>query len=147
MIKRVSFSRRQAIKTVGLLGAAGAITSVRPKSAFAGLPKVHATALCIAGDRYHNPDYIRISLNKTLVRDNGLSIDYLWEDDYFTEDLLRNYKMLIIFRDGILHPEGYVFAYPEDLPAPGRNMENSILSGRPSVNALSAQNAVTGSLS
>ncbi len=126
MIKRVSFSRRQAIKTVGLLGAAGVITSARPKSAFAGLPKVHATALAIVGDRYHNPDYIKTSLNKTLVRDNGLSIDYLWEDDYFTEELLRNYKMLIMFRDGFLWPNGYVFAYPEDLPAPGRNLENFV---------------------
>lgn len=38
MNTHVSFSRRKALKTAGLLGAAGAIGSVRPKSASAGLP-------------------------------------------------------------------------------------------------------------
>ena len=86
----------------------------------AGIPKEHATALAIVGDRHHNPDYIRTSLDKTLVRDAGLTIDYLWNDEYFTEELLSNYKMLIMFRDGMLHSDGYVFAYPDDLPNPGR---------------------------
>ncbi|MFC1552007.1 ThuA domain-containing protein [Candidatus Latescibacterota bacterium] len=121
MIKCFNMARRQSLKSLGMLGAAGVITSSRPDSALAALPKEHATALAIVGDRYHNPDYIRTSLNKTLVRDNGLTIDYLWNDEYFTEDLLSNYKMLIMFRDGMLHSGGYMFAYPDDLPSPGRD--------------------------
>lgn len=30
-----------------------------------------ATALCIRGDRYHNSDYVRVSLGKTLVNKRG----------------------------------------------------------------------------
>ncbi|MFC1764350.1 ThuA domain-containing protein [Planctomycetota bacterium] len=118
MIKRFSMARRQVLKRLGMLGAAGIITSSRADSALAGSPKEYATALAIVGDRYHNPDYIRTSLNKTLVQDNGLTIDYLWNDKYFTEELLSNYKMLIMFRDGQQMGSGYVFAYPNDLPAP-----------------------------
>ena len=119
MFKKFSFSRRKSLRTMGIIGAAGAMTTARPKGAAAGFPKAHATALAIVGDRYHNPDYIKTSFNKTLVDDAGLSIDYLWEDDYLTEELLGNYKILINFRDGILHPKGYIFAWPDDLPRPG----------------------------
>jgi type 1 glutamine amidotransferase len=126
MIRRVNFSRRQTLKRLGMLGAAGAITTARPGESGAALPKLHATALAIIGDRHHNPEYIRSSLNKTLVKGAGLTIDYLWEDDYFTEELLSNYKMLIMFRDGMLNPNGYVYAYPDDLPSPGRRGENII---------------------
>jgi hypothetical protein len=120
MIKRVNFSRRKSLKTLGMLGAAGAITSARPDKAFAGLPTEHAACLAIVGDRYHNPDYIKTALNKTLVKDLGLSIDYLWEDDYLTEDLLKKYKLLLIFRDGVVWPAGYFQKdYPrDDFPRP-----------------------------
>ena len=91
-------SRRATLKTMAAIGAAGPVT--------------YAAALAIVGDRYHNPDYIRTALDKTLVKDAGLSIDYLWEDKYFTAELLANYKLLIMFRDGIVWPSGYGGWYP-----------------------------------
>jgi type 1 glutamine amidotransferase len=37
--------------------------------------KKKATAFAVIGDRYHNSDYIRMALGKTLVKEAGLSID------------------------------------------------------------------------
>ncbi len=126
MTKRVNFSRRKTLKTLGMLGAAGVMSQMRPSRVRGMELKVYSTALAIVGDRPHNPDYIRTALEKTLVRDAGLTIDFLWNDDYFTEELLSNYKLLIMFRDGMLHKGGYVFSYPEDLPSPGGSGENII---------------------
>ena len=35
-----------------------------------------STAFAVIGDRYHNSDYIRTALGKTLVGDLGLTIDF-----------------------------------------------------------------------
>jgi len=66
-----------------------------------------ATAFALVGDRYHNPDYIRTALGKTLVREAGLSIDFTDEVPLLTEETLKDYEMLIIFRDGMIWPDGY----------------------------------------
>jgi hypothetical protein len=48
-------------------------------AASALLPPAHAgaakkaTAFALIGDRYHNSDYIRTALRKTLVKDLGIS--------------------------------------------------------------------------
>ena len=102
-----NISRRNSLVTMGAISAAGMVRASWPSVSKAAGPDTHATALAIVGDRYHNPDYIKTALNKTLVKEAGLSIDYLWEDAYFTEELLNNYKILIMFRDGMVHPEGY----------------------------------------
>ena len=106
-----NISRRNSLVTMGAIGAAGMVSAPRPSISEAAGPDTHATAIAIVGDRYHNPDYIKTALNKTLVKEAGLSIDYLWEDAYFTEELLNNYKILIMFRDGMIHPEGYTGRY------------------------------------
>ena len=105
-------TRRTSLKTMGAIGAAGVLGTGRPSPVRAAGPATYADALAIVGDRYHNPDYIRTGLDKTLVTDAGLSIDYLWEDRYLTPELLANYKMLIVFRDGIVWPGGYGGWYP-----------------------------------
>ena len=38
--------------------------------------KRRVTAFALVGDRYHNIDYIRTALGKTLGRDLGISIDF-----------------------------------------------------------------------
>ena len=35
-----------------------------------------STAFAVIGDRYHNSDYIRTALGKTLVQELGLTIDF-----------------------------------------------------------------------
>ncbi len=66
-----------------------------------------ATAFALVGDRYHNSDYIRTALGKTLIRDMDLSIDFTDEVNLLNADTLKNYKLLIVFRDGMMWPNGY----------------------------------------
>ena len=66
-----------------------------------------ATAFALIGDRHHNSDYIRTALGKTLVRDLGLTIDFTDEVKLLNVETLKNYQLLIIFRDGMIWPDGY----------------------------------------
>jgi type 1 glutamine amidotransferase len=66
-----------------------------------------ATAFAVIGDRYHNSDYIRMALGKIFVREAGLSIDFTDEVSLLSAETLKRYKMLIVFRDGMIWPNGY----------------------------------------
>jgi type 1 glutamine amidotransferase len=66
-----------------------------------------ATAFALVGDEHHNPAYIRAGLNSTLGRGAGLSIDFTDEVTMLSYDALRQYKILIMFRDGYDWPNGY----------------------------------------
>jgi type 1 glutamine amidotransferase len=76
-----------------------------------GLPAIgrakQATALCLCGDRYHNIDYIRTALGKTLVKEAGLSVDFTDELGSLEPGQLSRYKLLIMLRDGMTWPDGY----------------------------------------
>jgi hypothetical protein len=80
-----------------------------------------ATAFALIGDRYHNSDYIRTALRKTLVKDLGISIDFRDEVELLNAEELKGYKLLIILRDGMLWPGGYFQAPtgPANSPPPG----------------------------
>jgi type 1 glutamine amidotransferase len=67
-----------------------------------------ATAFALIGDRYHNSDYIRTALGKTLGHDLNLSIDFRDEVKLLNAEELEGYKLLIILRDGMLWPGGYL---------------------------------------
>ena len=67
------------------------------------------TAFALIGDRYHNSDYIRTALGKTIVKDLGVSIDFFDEVKLLDEEGLKGYKLLIILRDGMLWPGGYPY--------------------------------------
>ena len=67
----------------------------------------NATAFALIGDRYHNSDYIRTALGKTLGKDLGISIDFCDEVKELNAQTLKGYKLLIILRDGMLWPTGY----------------------------------------
>ncbi len=98
-------SRRTVIASAGAMAAMGAALP----AGCGGPPpqKPKADAFALVGDRYHNSDYIRTSLGKTLVRDAGLSIDFTDEVTLLSAETLQGYKMLIVFRDGMLWPNGY----------------------------------------
>jgi hypothetical protein len=66
-----------------------------------------ATAFGLIGDRYHNSDYIRIGLNRTIQSDLGVHIDFCDETEHLTAEALHGYKLLIILRDGMSWPDGY----------------------------------------
>ena len=66
-----------------------------------------ATAFALIGDRYHNSDYIRTGLGKTLGKEAGVSIDFCDDVTRLDAEGLQGYKLLIVFRDGMLWPDGY----------------------------------------
>lgn len=81
--------------------AGGALSSV------AGRPAPKATAFALIGDRYHNSDYIRTALSRTIGKGIGISVDFCDETKNLTAETLKGYKLLIIERDGMLWPDGY----------------------------------------
>lgn len=66
-----------------------------------------ATAFALIGDRYHNSDYIRIGLTRTIAKQMGVSVDFTDETSTLNAETLDGYKVLIILRDGMVWPEGY----------------------------------------
>ena len=66
-----------------------------------------ATAFALVGDRYHTSDYIRTALGRTLVQGMGLSIDFTDEITLLNAQHLSSYRLLIVFRDGMIWPNGY----------------------------------------
>jgi hypothetical protein len=93
----MQLSRRSALAAL----AGGALT---PTSAAAAQK---ATAFALIGDRYHNSDYIRTGLARTIGKDLGVSIDFCDETKNLNSETLSGYKLLIILRDGMIWPDGY----------------------------------------
>ncbi|MFC1692737.1 ThuA domain-containing protein [Candidatus Latescibacterota bacterium] len=98
--RRSSLGKMSFIGTAGLMGTTGL-------SGIASAQQPRATAFAVIGDRYHNSDYIRSALGKTLVREAGVSIDFTDEVKLLSAETLKHYKLLIVFRDGMIWPEGY----------------------------------------
>jgi type 1 glutamine amidotransferase len=63
-------------------------------------------ALALIGDRYHNPDYIRVSLDR-IFGELNIGIDYTMDYASLSAALLKPYQLLLILRDGMIWPGGY----------------------------------------
>ena len=74
---------------------------------FPGRAAQKAAAFALVGDRYHNSDYIRTGLTRTIAKELGVSIDFTDETSLLNAETLNGYKLLIILRDGMLWPDGY----------------------------------------
>ncbi|MFC1650713.1 ThuA domain-containing protein [Candidatus Latescibacterota bacterium] len=95
------FSRRKALRMLGLGGFSAAGASVVNASS------KKADAFALVGDRWHNQDLIKTALNRTLAGGTGLTIDYSSEVADLNAETLSEYRLLIIFRDGMIVPGGY----------------------------------------
>jgi type 1 glutamine amidotransferase len=114
-------SRRDLLQNVGTAAALGALDGpARSADLQAGMPHSPASSLsgrprvlALIGDRYHNSDYIRVSLDR-LFGDLGLPIDYTTNYDQLSRRLLESYQLFVCFRDGMIWPGGYLGpdAYP-----------------------------------
>ena len=103
-----SMTRRSAIRCAAKASALAGLSLTAPlASAQSVYGKRQVTALALAGDRYHNIDYVRTALGKTLVKDQGISIDFTDELSLLTAPNLKPYKLLIMLRDGMTWPSGY----------------------------------------
>jgi type 1 glutamine amidotransferase len=83
-----------------------------------------ADAYSLIGDRFHNSDYIRTGLSKTITKDLGVSIDFCDETKMLTAGTLAGYKLLIVLRDGQNWPDGY----PDEVTTAGW-----VAAGKPSM--------------
>src|SRR5689334_533898 len=64
-------------------------------------------ALALIGDRYHNADYIRVSLDR-VFKAVGIPVEYTILYDRLSRDLLKNYQLFLCLRDGMIWPNGYL---------------------------------------
>jgi len=103
MMKSNMISRRGIIQSAGLVSAAAALGTM---PAFAAPKGGGPRALALIGDRYHNADYIRLSLNKVFGELN-IPIDYTIDTGADLGTLLKNYQLFLVLRDGMLWPGGY----------------------------------------
>jgi hypothetical protein len=92
-----AINRRAALAAL----AGTAVAPFRAKSAR------KADAFALIGDRYHNSDYIRTGLAKTIAKEMGISIDFTDETSLLSAETLDGYKMFIVLRDGMIWPDGY----------------------------------------
>ena len=103
-----SMTRRSAIRNAGKAAVfSGLSFTARPAFGESVYGKRQVTAFALTGDRYHNIDYVRTALGKTLVKDLGISIDFTDELSLLTAPNLKEYKLLIMLRDGMTWPNGY----------------------------------------
>ena len=122
---RTKFSRRSLVQNAGIVAGAGLLglgsgpaVQSQPASPGSGKPR----ALALIGDRYHNPDYIRVSLDK-VFKDLDIPIDYTIQYDKVSASMLKGYQLLLILRDGMIWPDGYLgpdayTAYEANLETP-----------------------------
>ena len=108
---KTGITRRSAF-IGGVCGFVGSLSTILPSCLKGTSTGKKSTAFALVGDRYHNSDYIRTALGKTLVKEAGLSIDFTDEVTRLSAETLKGYRMLIVFRDGMLHPDGYMGSYP-----------------------------------
>ena len=111
-------SRRSAIRAIGSVGAASALgTAFAPAPAEAAGRKMDVFAL--VGDRFHNFDYIRTALHRTLVKESGLAATFTPDTTLLTLDNLKAHRLLVLLCDGLSFPGGYstpyVFYDPEKM--------------------------------
>ena len=109
-----NISRRKLLEGAGL-ASAGALLGGAAKTS-------GPRALALIGDRYHNADYIRLSLNKVFGEMN-IPIDYTIDTGAISAELLRPYQIFLILRDGMLWPGGY--AGPDAYVAYQTALENN----------------------
>ena len=99
----------------------GGIAAIGTAPAWAA-SKTKPRALALIGDRYHNPDYIRVSLDK-VFHELDIGVDYTMDYASLSAALLKPYQLLLILRDGMIWPGGY--SGPDAYTAYETNLENA----------------------
>jgi type 1 glutamine amidotransferase len=121
---RTNLSRRALVQNAGIVAGAG-LLGLGATPAVESQPASHTgkpRALALIGDRYHNPDYIRVSLDK-VFKDLNIPIDYTIHYDKISASMLKDYQLFLILRDGMIWPDGYLgpdayTAYEANLETP-----------------------------
>ena len=72
-----------------------------------GQPRGARKALALIGDRYHNSDYIQVALTR-MFEGQGVAVDYTTGYDRLSAQLLKDYRLFLCLRDGMIWPQGYL---------------------------------------
>ncbi len=105
----------------GRLGDGGALpgNAVEAGGSAAANPAREPEVLALIGDRFHNFDYIRTALARTIVAEAGVAVRFTPDWEVLTPENLARYKLLIMLCDGLNFPGGYstpyVFYDPEKM--------------------------------
>jgi type 1 glutamine amidotransferase len=106
-----SMSRRFALRALGLGATASVLGAAIPPPRVSSFPlKIDVFALI--GDRWHNFDYIRTALARTLVKEAGASVNFTPDYALLTRENLAAHKLLLMLCDGLSFPGGYTSPYP-----------------------------------
>jgi len=103
-------SRRSAIRTLGSIGAASAL-GVTFSPARSRAASLQTDAFALVGDRFHNFDYIRTALTRTLVKDAGITVTFTPDYTLLSQETLEAHRLLIMLCDGLTFPGGYTTPY------------------------------------
>ena len=101
------------------IAATGAFSACAPSWA---QTKAKPRALALVGDRYHNPDYIHVSLDK-VFHALDMPIDYTMDYASLSAALLKPYQLFLVLRDGMIWPGGY--SGPDAYTAYEMDLENA----------------------
>jgi hypothetical protein len=99
-------TRRTGVRMLCIGGACAALELGSSRQIVAAA-EPRATAFALVGDRSHPANYIYTALSRTLIQEAGLSIDFRIDLTDLSAEQLKGHRMLIIFRDGMIHPNGY----------------------------------------
>ena len=126
MDTRNSATRRKTLRNLGALAVSGALMDAGKADGAPAETQEPATGanpprvLALIGDRYHNADYIRLALG-WVFRELNLPMEFTIDYEGITAARLRDYRLLVTFRDGYIWPSGYLpiemypyIAYLED---------------------------------
>jgi type 1 glutamine amidotransferase len=97
-----SFSRRSLLRSAATVSGTGLL-----RLAVSGQNSSGRRAFALIGDRYHNPDYIRVALTK-IFEGQGVTVDYTIDYSGLSRKLLSNYQLFLCLRDGMIWPDGYL---------------------------------------
>lgn len=121
-----TFSRRTLFQNAGHTAGAGLLSLAVSENAQSQTPQGSPgtgkpRALALIGDRYHNPDYIRVSLDK-IFKELNIPIDYTIQYDQVSRSSLKSYQLFLCLRDGMIWPDGYLG--PDAYSSYENNLEN-----------------------
>jgi type 1 glutamine amidotransferase len=103
--RRVLLQNVGAVAAAGALGVSGALTVSRPSAAQSGKNSSSPRAIALIGDRAHNSDAIRVSLDR-LFKELGIPISYTTNYYDLSANLLQPYQLFVCLRDNYIFPNG-----------------------------------------
>ena len=111
------------MRNAGLAAGAGLLGLGQEKGLYsqpraAGQPRV----LALIGDRHHNADYIRVSLDK-VFKEVNVSVDYTIDSGKISAETLRGYNIFLVLREGQDWINGYLG--PDAASTYSKNLENA----------------------